>query len=118
MLKEYRIYWFEYSQNVEIQCNRLFIQQSGKPLYPGTINFWLKRFLKENDLPVVSAHSLRHTNITLQILNGIPLRQVSARAGHANSATTSIIYSHALQSADVAAAEKLAEVLPLKRNSS
>ena len=78
-----------------------------------TINKWLKKFLKDNNLPIVSVHSLRHTCITLQILAGVPLRQVSARAGHANQSTTANIYSHALQSADKMAAEKLAEALPL-----
>ena len=35
------------------------------------IRFWLKKLLKENNLPEVNVHSLRHTNITLQIALGV-----------------------------------------------
>jgi len=114
LIREYRAFWVDYSQYVDINHNRLFIQKdNGKPIFISTINKWLKKFLEDNGLPIVSVHSLRHTNITLQVLNGVPLRQVSARAGHATMTTTANIYSHALQSADKAAADKLGEVLPL-----
>jgi len=45
-------------------------------------------------------HSLRHTNITMQIA-------AAGRAGHARTSTTTDIYSHFLKSSDKTAAEKL-----------
>ena len=113
ILMEYKRHWLETTKCIDIHYERLFLQKNGKPLFVNTINKWLKKILRDHGLPEVSAHSLRHTNITLQLLAGVPLRQVSARAGHKNPTTTSNIYSHALQSADKLAAEKLAEVLPL-----
>ena len=113
LLKEYRAFCFKYSQHVMIEDNRLFFQQSGKPMFITTVNVWLKKFLEDKGLPIVSVHSLRHSNITLLIYSGIPLRQISERAGHADQSTTMRIYAHALKSADKVAAEKLAEVLPL-----
>ena len=61
-----------------------------------------------------SLHSLRHTNITLQLLAGVPLVTVSARAGHSKVSTTSDIYSHVVQSSDRQAAEMLDELLKSK----
>jgi integrase len=55
-------------------------------------------------------HSLRHTNITMQIVAGIPLVTVACRAGHARTSTTTDIYSHFLKSSDRTAAEKIEEL--------
>ena len=55
-------------------------------------------------------HSIRHTNITLQIAAGVPLVTVSARAGHARTSTTTDIYAHALKSTDKLASDKISEI--------
>ena len=57
-----------------------------------------------------SLHSLRHTNITLQIAAGVPIVTVAARAGHARASTTSDIYAYALRSTDKMAADKIAGI--------
>lgn len=62
-------------------------------------------------LPAVNAHSLRHTNATLQIAGGVDIRTVSKRLGHAQTSTTMNIYSHAIKSADEAAADALDDIL-------
>jgi integrase len=46
---------------------------------------------------------------------GIPLKTVSYRAGHAQTSTTTNIYSHAIRTADEKAAEVLVDALGLKR---
>lgn len=51
--------------------------------------------------------ALTHTNITLQILSGVPLVTVAGRAGHSRTSTTSDIYSHFVKTSDDGAAEKL-----------
>ena len=56
-----------------------------------------------------------HTNITLLIMAGVPLRTVAKRAGHSSTVTTSLIYSHAIQSADEMASEVLEDVLKPKK---
>ncbi|WP_303926405.1 hypothetical protein [Subdoligranulum variabile] len=40
----------------------------------------------------------------MQIANGIPLTTVASNLGHADSATTTKIYAHAIQSASAASA--------------
>ena len=57
-----------------------------------------------------TVHSLRHTNITMQIAAGVPLVTVAGRAGHARTSTTTDIYSHFLKSSDKTAAEKLEQM--------
>lgn len=86
---------------------RLFTNQDGRPMSPSTPLNRLKRILSRNGLPDVSLHSLRHTNATLLIQQGVSIRAVSGRLGHSQTSTTMNIYAHQIQSADAAAAEAL-----------
>ena len=90
-----------------VDCDRLFTKPDGMPIHPDTIGCWFRDFIRAHDLPDISIHSLRHTNATLMINSGIPLTTIAARLGHADPTTTSKIYTHAIQSADAAAAEQL-----------
>lgn len=54
---------------------------------------------------------MRHTNATLLIAAGTNLQTVAKRLGHADVTTTGKIYSHAIKSADEAAAETLEDIL-------
>ena len=85
----------------------VFTRDDGQILNPNTFSFWLDKILQEAKLPHFTIHSLRHTNITLQILSGVPLVTVAGRAGHSRTSTTSDIYSHYVQTSDAVAAEKL-----------
>jgi len=86
-----------------IDCDRLFTKPDGSPIHPDTIGCWFRDFIKANDLPDISIHSLRHTNATLMINSGIPITTIAARLGHADPTTTTRIYTHAIQSVDAAA---------------
>lgn len=88
----------------------LFTQENGKRLYPSTYTGWLNKMLREANIDHYSLHSLRHTNITLQIAAGVPIVTVAARAGHARASTTSDIYAYALRSTDKLAADKLGSI--------
>lgn len=88
----------------------LFTQENGKRLYPSTFTGWLNKMLREANIDHYSLHSLRHTNITLQIAAGVPIVTVAARAGHARASTTSDIYAYALRSTDRMAADKLGSI--------
>lgn len=113
MLKEYKK-WQD-NRRVELgdymQGNDyLFTQENGKRLYPSTFTGWLNKMLREANIDHYSLHSLRHTNITLQIAAGVPIVTVSVRAGHARTSTTSDIYAYALRSTDRLAADKLGSI--------
>ena len=75
----------------------------------------LKILQRKYDLPNVTLHSLRHTNATLLIEQGVDVRTVSGRLGHSQTSTTMNIYAHQLQSADAAAADALDIALAPKK---
>lgn len=97
-----------------VQSNRLFTAENGSPIHPDSITAWFHNFIAKTNLPRISIHSLRHTNITLMIAAGVPIRTVSHRAGHAQTTTTINLYSHAIQTADEMAAEALGDILTPK----
>lgn len=110
MLKDFRVWQCE--QRLRIgdkwqNSDRLFTTSEGKPIHPDTITGWFHDFIKRNNLPHITIHSLRHTNATLMINSGVPITTIAARLGHANPSTTTKIYTHAIKSADAAAAETL-----------
>ena len=74
------------------------------------------RFQAKYGLPHYTLHSLRHTNIALQIAAGVPIVTVSKRAGHARTSTTTDIYAYALESSDQVAAEKIEDIFSGKTN--
>jgi integrase len=63
------------------------------------------------ELPAVSLHGLRHTNLTLLAMTGVPVRVAQARAGHRDAATTMRVYQHILGDADRRAADALQTAL-------
>ena len=72
-------------------------------------------FIKENDLPPIHLHSLRHTNASLMIAGGVDVETVSKRLGHADPHTTITIYTHQIRTADAAAAEMLEAFVTYKK---
>ncbi len=107
ILREYRDWYLEQREgfgDLWADTNMLFLQESGKPMNPCTVNAWLKKFNLEHGFKPIPPHAMRHTCITMQINAGIPIKTVSARAGHANERITLDVYTHALQSQDVSAA--------------
>lgn len=114
MLREYRAAQAEKKLSLGdrwdsewIKHPRLFTGQDGKPMPVSVPLHRLKKILQRAGLPEVSLHSLRHTNATLLIQQGVSVRTVSARLGHSQTSTTMNIYAEQLQSADAAAAEAL-----------
>lgn len=94
---------------------KVFTQDSGKPIHPDTVTDSFRKFIQKNNLPSACVHSLRHTNATLMIASGIDIRTVSKRLGHAQTSTTSNIYTHAIRTADEIAADAIDDILTPKK---
>lgn len=88
----------------------VFTQWDGKAIHPDSITSWIHKFVEKNDLPYTNIHSLRHTNASLLIANGVNVATVSKRLGHSSTATTTKTYIHAIKSADEAASEVLQDL--------
>ncbi|MDR0325012.1 MAG: site-specific integrase [Oscillospiraceae bacterium] len=135
-LRTYRAYQAE----EQLKCGdqwrgmgHIFTQWDGSPMHPDTLTGWFCKFVqrenavidKRNDLaedekatlrfPAISPHSLRHTNASLLIASGANIRTVAARLGHAQTSTTTNIYSHAIKTADAIASDALEAVLMAKQ---
>lgn len=107
-LKEYKVWWDNkkyYLGDRWKDTDRLFCTEDGTDISPGLFRVWLQKTLAKAGLPKVSLHSLRHTNITLQLIAGIDMKTVSARAGHSKASTTSDFYSHFIKNSDIHASQ-------------
>ena len=84
------------------------------PMVPTTFTFRFKKILRQNGLPEnLNVHSLRHTNASLLIAQGVDVRTVASLLGHSQASTTLDIYAHAFDKKKRDAQEKLGEVMGL-----
>lgn len=88
-----------------VECDRLFIQDSGKPMHPNTPYSWLERFCKREGIQFKSLHAFRHAFATHAITNGVDVKTVSAILGHSQTTTTLNTYTHAVQTANAKAVD-------------
>ncbi len=66
-------------------------------IFNSTLNAILERRCKENNLPVITIHGLRHTHASLLLFEGVSIASVAKRLGHASMTTTQKIYIHIIQ---------------------
>jgi len=89
----------------------IFTNWQGEVIRPDRLSSWLRNFVEKNNLPKVTIKGLRHTSATLLIMSGLNVRSLANRLGHAKTSTTTDIYSHAIKSRDVQAAEMLDSII-------
>lgn len=77
--------------------NLVFCNANGRPIENQIITRALQKLIKENDLPPVVFHSLRHSSITYKLkLNGGDIKSVQGDSGHAQVKMVTDVYSHIL----------------------
>ncbi len=114
LLKEYNVWWLEEQKkhgDLWANTDKLFVQNNGNDMSNCTIAIWLKKFQSENNLKRVTLHGLRHTNITMLILNGGDFRTVASRVGHSDVQTTLNIYSHYTNQSDKKTSDLIEQLL-------
>lgn len=93
----------------------MFTDGDGQPIHPHAVYESFRRIVHNARTPAFRFHDLRHTHGSLLIKDGIPVKVVSERLGHANIAYTMQTYQHILpgMQADAArAAERLTRPVP------
>jgi integrase len=70
-----------------------------------------RKALGEERLPVVRLHDLRHTHATLLLADGVPVKVVSERLGHASATITLTVYQHVHPGMGRQAADRFAALL-------
>jgi integrase len=96
----------------------MFTDGNGEPIHPHALYQTFRRIVANAGVPTLRFHDLRHTHGSLLIKEGVPVKVVSERLGHAHIAHTIQTYQHLLpgMGADAAARfERLAEPVPSTR---
>ncbi|MCA0145489.1 tyrosine-type recombinase/integrase [Blastococcus sp. LR1] len=70
-----------------------------------------RQALGEERLPVIRLHDLRHTHATLLLADGVPVKVVSERLGHASATITLTVYQHVHPGMGREAADRFAALL-------
>lgn len=77
--------------------NLVFCNANGRPIESQLITRGLQKLIKDNNLPPVVFHSLRHSSITYKLkLNGGDIKSVQGDSGHAQVKMVTDVYSHIL----------------------
>ena len=77
--------------------NLVFCSANGRPMESQIITRALQKLIRENNLPPVVFHSLRHTSITYKLkLNGGEIKSVQGDSGHTQVKMITDVYSHIL----------------------
>jgi integrase len=90
----------------------VFTDGDGNPVHPHAVYEVFKRIVANAGVPTMRFHGLRHPHGSLLIQDGIHVKVVSERLGHANIASTMQTYQHLLpgmQEDAAASTERLAK---------
>ena len=90
----------------------MFVNPAGRYVNPESISQLFDRLQRQlPDLSRIRFHDLRHTHASLLIMDGVPVKVVSERLGHANVAFTMHTYQHLLPGMGATAARQFAALL-------
>lgn len=92
----YREY-LSYRNIVDTESDLLFLSKTGKPLGKNAVTEMVKKESKKVDLDYV-AHSCRHCTVTLLIMSGVPIEEVSIILGHSSINVTQAHYHEVVTS--------------------
>jgi integrase len=86
-LKEYR------AAHPRIGAGELVFSHDGIPWDPDTLTKAFDRLIEATGVRRITFHGLRHTHISHQLIDGVHIKIVSERAGHASVSTTLSVYA-------------------------
>ncbi|MFV0400254.1 MAG: tyrosine-type recombinase/integrase [Oscillospiraceae bacterium] len=87
--------------------------EDGKPLDPAYVSARFRKLLKDNGLPKIRFHDLRHSSASLLINMSFTLKEVQEWLGHGSIASTNI-YAHLLYKSKEGMAEKVNAALQME----
>ena len=91
----------------------VFVDELGNLFRPGYVSERFRVLLKQNGLPPIRFHDLRHSCATLLVQSGMPINNVSEWVGHSDVTTTLKFYSHLDDRSKIASAQQMASALTL-----
>ena len=95
--------------------NLVCCKADGEPYSPNTLSHKFANTLKDNALPHIRFHDLRHSAASLMLTSGVNMKVASKRLGHSTMNITSDLYSHVEESVDTDAAKKINATLSIMK---
>lgn len=90
----------------------VYVKPDGSAYSYWAVNRSFERLMaKQNILPAISFHNLRHTGCTIMVNNRVAITVAQKYMGHASASTTLSVYTHADESMLTAGADVLDSVL-------
>ena len=89
----------------------VFTGANGDPIDPYRITMAFRELVRTAPVPVIRLHDLRHSNASLLLAAGVPIKVVSERLGHTTIAMTMDVYGHVLPAMDTDAANRLDDLI-------
>ena len=114
ILKEYKLKQDEIKHRLGKNYNDLNLvcaRNDGSPLDPSTLNHKFHNLLKENNLPLIRFHDLRHTHASLLLKEHVQPKVISERLGHSNVNITLNIYSHVYEETNMEVADTFDKIV-------
>ncbi len=71
----------------------VFTRADGQPMDADTLTKTFRRLVASANVTMITFHGLRHTHISHLLMEGVHVKVVSERAGHANVNTTLAVYA-------------------------
>lgn len=89
----------------------VFSDAKGGYINPNNFSRWWRAFVAGCGFDGLLFHSLRHSQASLLLANGVDVKTTMHRLGHSNASTTLNIYAHLQEGNDRAAADMLGSLL-------
>jgi integrase len=94
--------------NLRPTADLVFAHPDGSVINPDYLSQVFDRHVARSALPRIRLHDLRHSHASVLLKEGVPLKVVSERLGHANPAFTLSVYQHLLPPMQADAAKAFA----------
>lgn len=114
IMKEYKEWQDNYIKEMGSKwkgSDRIFTADNGEHMNPATCYKIFTKIIKKYGLEHIRFHDIRHTNASLLISQGVSLKAVSERLGHASINITSDIYTHIFESDRIKCANTFDEII-------
>jgi integrase len=85
----------------------VFTDEIGRPLAPPAITAAFRRIVRDEGLPPLTLHGLRHTWASVALDEGVDVLYVAELLGHSSPAITQSIYQHARPERTVESVERV-----------
>jgi len=99
---------------IDNELSELFLNFNGfvsKRVFNSTVNKRLQKHCENAGIPIITAHSLRHTHASILIFAGVSIASVSKRLGHSSITTTQETYLHIIKELEDKDREKIVNLL-------